>query len=117
MVSTADEAALVVAITGRRRSDPPGITDNRYFIRFRLMAGPRMAQARFLELTRKHDWDEIWSKRYARAKDNRDYVDLEAGSMASYKNCAAAVRLIVENFVWQQMDPSYQAKEKKKEKK
>ena len=106
MVTSPDEASLVVQITGRRTISAPGPTDNRYFIRFRLAPGPKMAAARFLELTRGYKWDNLWSKRIARATDASGYVDLEAGSPASYKNCAASVRAIVEGFIRARMDPA-----------
>jgi hypothetical protein len=114
MVSSVDDAALLVVLTGRRYSPGKDITDNSYFIRFRLMAGPKMTHERFLEYADGHKWYSVYSTLFARAKDPApDYLDLEAGSMASYKNCAAAVRAIVETFVWQQMDPSYKKKDKK----
>jgi len=114
VVSAANDAALVVVLTGRRYSPGKDITDNSYFIRFRLMAGPKMTHARFLEYTNAHKWYNTFTTLFARAKEaTPDYLDLEAGSMASYKNCAAAVRAIVETFVWQQMDPSYKKKDKK----
>ena len=106
-VASAEEASLVVQITNRRYAPGPGITDPKYFIRFRLLPGAKMTPVRFAELTRPHKWDSLWSTLFARATPASGFVDLEAGSMASYKNCAAAVRQVVENFVWQQMDPSY----------
>lgn len=106
MVRSAEEAPLVVQITGRRRTSPPGPTDNRYFIRFRLLPGGKMSGERFLELTRGYKWNDLWSKLIARAKDGSGYVDLEAGSMASYKNCTGMVRVIVERFIRAQLDPA-----------
>lgn len=106
MVTSADEASLVVQITGRRRISAPGPTDNRYFVRFRLVPGAKMTVERFLELTRDYQWDTLWAKRIAHPKDASRHVDLEAGSMASYKNCAAMVRGIVDGFIRTRMDPT-----------
>lgn len=99
LVPNAGEALLLVQITGRRRTSPPGPTDNRYFIRFRVAPGEKMTAERFVELTRGFKWNDPWTKLIARAKDGSMYVDLEAGSMASYKNCAAMVRAIVWRFI------------------
>lgn len=99
VVASADEAVLVVQITGRRRISAPGPTDNRYFIRFRLAPGAKMTNERFLDLTRGFKWNDPWTKLIARGKDGSVYVDLEAGSMASYKNCAGMVRAIVWRFI------------------
>ena len=107
MVASADQASLVVQITGRRRiASAPGPTDNRYFIRFRLVPGTKMTGERFLDLTRGYKWNNLWSKQIVHAKDASPYVELEAGSMASYKNCAGMVRAIVETFIRARLDPS-----------
>ncbi|HEX5216037.1 MAG TPA: hypothetical protein VFV98_11285 [Vicinamibacterales bacterium] len=99
IAKSAAEAAWIVQITGRRRTEPPGITDNRYFIRFRLSPGASTRDDRFVALAHTYKWNEIISKVLARPKDPSGYIDLEAGSMASYKNCAAAVRAVVEQFI------------------
>lgn len=106
VVTTADEAALVVQIVGRRRSSPPGITDNSYFIRFRLLPGAKMTAERFHELTYGYKWNNIWTKLVAHPTGASPYIDLEAGSPASWKNCAASVRAIVDFFIRERMDPS-----------
>jgi hypothetical protein len=107
MVTSAADAALVVHITGRRRVESvPGPTDNRYFIRFRLAPGSKMTGERFAELTRGYKWDTPWATLITHAKDASGYVELEAGSMASYKNCAGMVRAIVELFIRKQMGPA-----------
>jgi hypothetical protein len=106
MVKSADEASLVVQITGRRYAPAPGPTDNRYFIRFRLRPGARMPGDRFAELTRTHTWNNLWTRLFARPKDANGYVDLEAGHMASYRSASAIVRAIVEGFVRAELDPS-----------
>ena len=106
MVTSADEASLAVQITGRRLTSASGPTDNRYFIRFRLAPGAKMTGARFLELTRGYKWGTLWSTRIARATEASGYVDLEAGSPASFKNCAGSVRAIVEGFIRARLDPA-----------
>ena len=96
MVTSAEDASLVVQIIGRRRASASGPTDNRYFIRFRLGPGAQLTAARFLELTQGYKWDNLWTKVIAHPKDGSGYFELEAGSPASYKNCAGMVRAIVE---------------------
>jgi hypothetical protein len=41
----------------------------------------------------------------ARPRDASGFVELRAGSPASYRNCAATVRAIVENSVRQRLGP------------
>ena len=106
MATSADDASLLVQIIGRRRASAPGPTDNRYFIRFRLLPGAQMTGARFLELTQGYKWDNPWSKLIAHPKDASGYFELEAGSPASYKTCAGMVRATVEWFIRAQMDPA-----------
>ena len=106
MVTGADEASLLVQIIGRRRASVSGPTDNRYFIRFRLVPGAKMTGARFLELTQGYKWNNLWSKVIAHPNDASGYFELEAGSPASYKNCAGMVRAIVEGFIKAQLDPA-----------
>jgi hypothetical protein len=106
MVTSAEEAALVVQITGRRRTSPPGPTDNRYFIRFRLSPGAKMTAERFDELTTGVKWDNLFTKVIQHPTAASPYVDLEAGSMASWKNCAASVRAVVSLFIAERMDPA-----------
>jgi hypothetical protein len=104
-MTVADEASLVVQIVGRRRASASGPTDNRYFIRFRLIPGAKMTGARFLEATQGYKWDTPWSKVIAHPKDASGSFELEAGSPASYKNCAGMVRGIVEGFIKGRLDP------------
>lgn len=106
LVTGADEASLVVQIIGRRRASASGPTDNRYFIRFRLTPGGKMTGARFLELTQGYKWDSPWAKVIAHPKNASGYFELEAGSPASYKTCAAMVRAIVEVFIKTRLDPA-----------
>jgi hypothetical protein len=106
MVTTAEEASLVVQITGRRRISAPGPTDNRYFIRFRLTPGAKMSPERFHELTYGYKWNTPWAKLIAHPKDPSPYVDLEAGSPASWKNGAGLVRAVVDAFIKERVDPA-----------
>ncbi len=106
IVTSVDQASLMVQVTGRRTASASGPTDNRYFVRFRLVPGAKMTGARFLELTRGYKWDSLWSTLFARAKDESGYVDLEAGSPASYKNCAALLRATVDGFIRSRLDPA-----------
>ena len=76
-----------------------------YFIRFRLAPGARMTGERFLETHARLQVERPWTKLIAHTTDTSVYVDLEAGSMASYKNCAGMVRAIVERFIRAQLDP------------
>ncbi len=85
----------------KRSVIPP---DNRYFLRFRVAPGAMLTGARFAELTRGYKWDSPWSKVLAHPKSGADYFELEAGSPASYKNCAGMMRGIVEGFVKARMD-------------
>ena len=103
MVSSADQASLVVPIIGRRRIVPKDVTDNRYFIRFRIAPGGTMTPARFHELTYGHKWNNLWTKLLAHPTDASPYVELEAGSPASYKNCAASVRAIVQSLIHERL--------------
>jgi hypothetical protein len=106
MATAADEASLVVRIIARRAASAAGVTDNRYFIRFRLAPGGKMTGARFLELTQGYKWDSVWSKVIAHPKDASGYFELEAGSPASFKNCAALLRAVLEGFIKTRMDPA-----------
>lgn len=105
MVTSMEEASLVVQVTGRRRTSPPGPTDNRYFIRFRLAPGERMSAEQFDELTTGVKWDSLWAKVIAHPTADSPCVDLEAGAMASWKQGADMVRGIVLGFVRDRMDP------------
>ena len=91
LVPAADQAALVIQITGRRRISRTDVFENGYFIRFRVAPGPGMSMDRFLELTRGYNWNGAFSKLISRARTGTPHVDLEAGSPVSYKNCAAGV--------------------------
>jgi hypothetical protein len=106
MVTSADEAALVVQITGRRHIEAPGVTDNSYFIRFRLLPGGKMTGARFLELTRDYKWNNLWLKLIAHPKGDRGYYDMEAGTFAGWKKGAGMVEATVELFIKLKMDPA-----------
>ena len=105
MVTSPDEAALVVQIIGRRHMDAPGPTDNTHFIRFRLLPGGKVTGARFLELTRDYKWNNLWLKLIAHPKDKHGHYEMEAGTFASWKNAAGMVRSAVELFIKMQMDP------------
>lgn len=106
MASSAEEASLIVQITGRRRISPPGPTDNRYFVRFRLAPGGKMSGERFDELTTGHKWDGLLVKHIARYTAETAYVDLEAGSMASWKQGVGGVRITLLQFIQQRIDPA-----------
>lgn len=106
VASSAEEAWLGVQITARRRTSPPGPTDNRYFIRFRLAPGGKMTGERFDELTTGYKWDSLLVKTIARYTPETPYVDLEAGSMASWKISAGVVRGTIDQFIAQRMNPA-----------
>lgn len=106
VVTSAQEAALVVQMTGRRLISATGPTDNRYFIRFRISPGTKMSSERFIELVNGHKWNNLWTKVISHPREGSMYADLEAGSMASWKNCAGMVRTIVESFIRARMDPA-----------
>jgi hypothetical protein len=103
-VTSADQAALIVQITGRRRITRTDPLENGYFIRFRIAPGPAMSMDRFLELTRGYNWNGPFLKLISRARTGTPYVDLEAGSPVSYRNCATGgvfgtvMRLIADRF-------------------
>jgi hypothetical protein len=106
MVTSPDEASLVVQITARRwipRQDP---LENGYFIRFRLSPGAKMTGERFLEATRYYKWKDQFSKVIVHPKDTAGYFEFEAGSPVSYKNCAGTVRAIVERFIRARLGPA-----------
>jgi hypothetical protein len=104
-VTGADQALLVVTITNRRYTPSTDVTGDRYFIRFRLSPGGKMTGEQFLERTRGYKWNMLSSQVIVRPKDASGFVELQAGSMVSYKNCAATVRAIVENFIRQRLAP------------
>ena len=110
MVTTADEASLVVQITGRRRVSAPGPTDGRYFVRFRLAPGAKMPPERFHELTYDYKWNNAWTKLIAHSTDASPYVDLEVGSPASWKNGADGVIGAVVVFIHERMEPKTKKK-------
>jgi|tagenome__1003787_1003787.scaffolds.fasta_scaffold20589347_1 hypothetical protein len=110
LVKNAEDASLDVQITGRRYAKDAGVYDPKYFVRYRLSPGPKMTAERFVELTRGYKWTSPFTKAFSRAKPRAMWVDLETGSPASYKNGAAIVRGVVENFIKATMDP---AKKKK----
>jgi hypothetical protein len=105
VATTADAAAFVVIITNRRYTSTDDITGNRYFIRFRLRPGGQMTGERFLALTAGYRWNQIWAQVLTRPHDASGFVELDAGSMASYKNCAASVRAVVEHLIWDRLGP------------
>jgi hypothetical protein len=104
--TAADQASLVVTITNRRYTPSSDVTGDRYFIRFRLSPGGKMTGEQFLERTRGYKWKMLSTELIARPKDASGFVDLQAGSMASYKVCAGMVRAIVENFIRQRLAPT-----------
>lgn len=104
-VASAQEAALVLQIVGRRRIQAPGVTDNTHFIRFRLLPGGKMTGARFLELTRDYKWNNLWLKLLAHPQDENGCYEMEAGTFASWKNAAGMVRSTVERFIKTRIDP------------
>jgi hypothetical protein len=106
VVGSAQEAALVVQIVGRRQIQAPGVTDNTHFIRFRLLPGGKMRGARFLELTRDYKWNNLWLKVLAHPQDENGYYEMEAGTFASWKNAAGMVRSTVELFIKTRIDPA-----------
>jgi hypothetical protein len=110
LVKSAEDASLVVQITGRRYAPGADVFEPKYFIRFRLSPGARMPTERFMDLTQGYKWTSVFSKAFARPKLGAIWVDLEAGTPASYKNSAGMVRAVVENFIRATIDP---AKKKK----
>lgn len=105
MVTSADEAALVVQITGRRLVPSADAMDGRYFVRFRLTPGAKMRPERFHELTYGHKWANAWTKLIAHPTDPSPYVDLEAGSPASWRNAADGVQGAVNMFIHERIEP------------
>jgi hypothetical protein len=106
LVSNPADAAIIVEITGRRYASAGDPTDNHYFIRFRMRPGAQLTADRFLDLTWDYNWNDPWTQLYSRPREGADYYDMEAGSPASYKNCAGTVRAIVARFIRARMDPS-----------
>jgi hypothetical protein len=106
LVKGADEASLLVHITGRRYAPGSDVYENKYFVRFRLAPGPKMTPERFVELTRDYKWTDGYTKVFSRPKDGAVYVDLEAGTPVSYRNGAGTVRAIVERFIRSRIDPA-----------
>ena len=106
LVKTAEEAALVVQITGRRYAPGADVYDNKYFVRFRLSPGPKMTDERFIELTRGYNWTDGYTKTFSRPKPGAVFVDLEAGTPVSYRNGAGTVRAIVERFIRAKLEPA-----------
>ena len=106
IAESAESAALVVQITGRRRASPPGIVDPRFFIRFRVRPGALMSGDRFLEATELYKWDSQWTKLIARPKDASGFVDLEAASPSAWRNCADLAISTVLWFIRNRLDPA-----------
>jgi len=110
MVTSADEASLVVQVTGRRRTVPSGPTDTRYVIRYRLAPGGKMSPERFHELTYGYKWNNFFGKLIAHPTGASPYLDLESGSPVSWKNLAGTVRAGVAAFIRERMDPTRKKK-------
>ena len=106
VVPNAEEASLVVQVIGRRLTSPPGITDNRYFVRFRLLPGSKLSGERFVELTRDFKWNSLISTQLAHAKEPAGYVELEAGHMAGWRQAGAAVRALVQALIQERLQPA-----------
>jgi hypothetical protein len=106
LVKSAEEASLVVQITGRRYASKADVYDPKYFIRVRLSPGAKMTTERFVELTQGYKWTSVFSKAFSRPKPGAMWVDLEAGSPASYKNGAGIVRSVIDSFIRATMDPA-----------
>lgn len=106
VVQSIAEASLAVTVTGRRRTSPPGITDNRYFVRFTMRPGAKLSGDRFVELTRDYKWNPLIATQIVHARDPAGYVELEAGSMASYRQAGGAVRAIVQAFINERLQPA-----------
>ena len=68
LVKSAEEASLVVQITGRRYDAKAGVYDPKYFVRFRLSPGAKMTTERFVELTQGYKWTSVFSKAFSRPK-------------------------------------------------
>jgi hypothetical protein len=110
LVKSAEDASLVVQITGRRYAPGADVFEPKYFIRYRLSPGAKMTAERFMEATQGYKWTSVFSKALSRPKAGSMWVDLAAGTPASYTNCAGMVRAVVEAFIKSTMDP---AKKKK----
>jgi hypothetical protein len=95
IVQSADEAALIVTITARRMGSASGITDNRYFVRFTLRPGPKLSGERFVEANRDYKWNPLIATQLVHVKDPAGYVELEAGSMAGFRQAGGAVNTLV----------------------
>ena len=105
-VTNEADAAFVEKITGRRRGVAKDITDNRYFVRFRIAPGAKLTPERFLEVANGHKWKNLWTTLFAHETEATPYVDLEGGSPASYKNAAGSVRAAVQDFIRATLDPA-----------
>jgi hypothetical protein len=95
IVQSADEAALIVTVTGRRMSTASGVTDNRYFVRFTLRPGPKLSGERFVEANQQYKWNPLIATQLVHVKDPAGYVELEAGSMAGFRQAGGAVNTLV----------------------
>jgi hypothetical protein len=63
-----------------------------------------MSPERFHELTYAYKWNNAWTKLIAHPHDPAPYLDLEAGSPASWKNAADGVTGAVVVFIHDRME-------------
>ena len=103
VVTTRDEAALVIEVVGRlqRAMNLSSPTDNRFFIRLRVRPGPGMSEQRFREASAGYTWGpDLLSKAFARPTIATTYWEAEVGHMASFDHAArGAVRAVLDSFV------------------
>jgi hypothetical protein len=106
LVAGADEADLVVGITGRRLTSPPELTDNAHFVRFNLEPGAKADRARMLEAMRRQEWSGQTTRIISRPWDAAGFADLEAASPFGMRQAGEWVVGMVERFARERFGPA-----------
>jgi hypothetical protein len=106
LVAGAEQADLVIGISGRRLTSPAVLTDNAYFVRFSLEPGALADRARVLEAMRRHEWNGQTTKVISRPWDAAGFADLEAASPFGMRQAGEWVVGMVERFARERFGPA-----------
>ena len=106
LATGADQADLVIGISGRRLTSPAVLTDNAYFVRFNLEPGALADRARVLEAMRRQEWEGQTTKVISRPWDTTEFADLEAASPFGMRQAGEWVVGMVERFARERFGPA-----------
>jgi hypothetical protein len=108
LVTAADQAELVVTVTGRRHvaKDASDMFAPNQFVRFQLSPGPLADRDRVLEAMRRHEWSGLTTKAIARPLNGAGFADLEAGSPYGMRQAGEWVIGMVEGFARARFGPA-----------